>query len=339
MCSETSRWSRASPGSRPRRAPCGPDARPAGGAVPRPHLVGLLSVLTRAASTITVVAIFALGALLVKRGELTVGEIVGFVAFADLLICKLDQLSRLRSRTVQPEAGDRTPISSSSTRRAWLPTSPAQRSLPNVAGSVRYEDVSFRLSRAAIWCPPISISRRRPADRGTGRPHRSGKTTTLALLQRLREPDRRPHPRRRARHSRRHAHFAAPAPWRSCSRTPACSTAASPRTCASAGRTRPTPKSSGPPSSPRRMTSSPQARRLWLRHRRARRIAVGRRAPAPRHRPRHPQGCPDPHPRRGHQRPRRRDRGAHQAGARPAAARAAPPSSSPTGSRRSPMPT
>ena len=37
-------------------------------------------VLTRAASTITMVAIFALGALLVQRGELTVGQVVSFVA-------------------------------------------------------------------------------------------------------------------------------------------------------------------------------------------------------------------------------------------------------------------
>jgi ATP-binding cassette subfamily B protein len=44
---------------------------------------GLLTVLTRAAATITMVAIFAVGALLAQRGEITVGEIVAFVAFAN----------------------------------------------------------------------------------------------------------------------------------------------------------------------------------------------------------------------------------------------------------------
>src|SRR5262245_15875297 len=62
---------------------------------------GLLTVLTRAAATITMVAIFAVGALLVQRGEITVGEIVAFVAFANLLIAKLDLLSGFAVRIFQ----------------------------------------------------------------------------------------------------------------------------------------------------------------------------------------------------------------------------------------------
>src|SRR5690606_26678121 len=54
---------------------------------------GLLTVLQRAAATIAMVAVFAMGALLAGRGELTVGEIVSFVGFANLLIAKLDQIS------------------------------------------------------------------------------------------------------------------------------------------------------------------------------------------------------------------------------------------------------
>src|SRR5690606_29730298 len=54
---------------------------------------GLLAVLQRAAATITMVAVFAAGAVLVGRGELSVGEIVSFVGFANLLIAKLDQIS------------------------------------------------------------------------------------------------------------------------------------------------------------------------------------------------------------------------------------------------------
>ena len=62
---------------------------------------GLLTVLTRAAATVTMVAIFAVGALLVQRGEITVGEIVAFVAFANLLITKLDLLSGFAVRVFQ----------------------------------------------------------------------------------------------------------------------------------------------------------------------------------------------------------------------------------------------
>ena len=43
---------------------------------------GLLTVFTRAASTITMVLIFTTGAVLASRGEITVGTIVSFVGFA-----------------------------------------------------------------------------------------------------------------------------------------------------------------------------------------------------------------------------------------------------------------
>ena len=57
---------------------------------------GLLTVLTRTAATITVVAIYAVGAVLVERKQITVGEIVAFVGFAGLLIGKLDSAVGLR---------------------------------------------------------------------------------------------------------------------------------------------------------------------------------------------------------------------------------------------------
>ena len=53
----------------------------------------MLTVLTRTAATITMVAVFAIGAILAQRGEVTVGQIVAFVGFANLLISKLDLLS------------------------------------------------------------------------------------------------------------------------------------------------------------------------------------------------------------------------------------------------------
>ena len=62
---------------------------------------GLLTVLTRTAATITVVAIYAVGAVLVARKQITVGEIVAFVGFAGLLIGKLDLLSGFAVRIFQ----------------------------------------------------------------------------------------------------------------------------------------------------------------------------------------------------------------------------------------------
>lgn len=52
----------------------------------------LVSVITKASTTITVLAIFAAGISLHRQGDTTVGEIVTFVAFATMLIQKLEQV-------------------------------------------------------------------------------------------------------------------------------------------------------------------------------------------------------------------------------------------------------
>ncbi|MEL7088266.1 MAG: ABC transporter transmembrane domain-containing protein, partial [Planctomycetota bacterium] len=50
---------------------------------------GVLTVLQRAAATIAMISIFAVGAVLAASGELSVGAIVSFVGFANLLITRL----------------------------------------------------------------------------------------------------------------------------------------------------------------------------------------------------------------------------------------------------------
>ena len=79
---------------------------------------GVLAVLQRSAATLTMVAVLALGTILAERGELSVGEIVSFTAFASLLIGKLDQLSGFVVRTQDNLA----PVASllDCSRRAWL---------------------------------------------------------------------------------------------------------------------------------------------------------------------------------------------------------------------------
>ena len=62
------------------------------------NLWAAVSVLTRAASTITVITIFMLGTWLTLRGMATVGEIVSFMGFATLLIGRLDQAMGFFSR-------------------------------------------------------------------------------------------------------------------------------------------------------------------------------------------------------------------------------------------------
>src|SRR5690606_34647743 len=53
----------------------------------------LASALHRLSSTISMMVVLMIGALLVSRGELRIGDIIAFTGFASLLIARLDQIS------------------------------------------------------------------------------------------------------------------------------------------------------------------------------------------------------------------------------------------------------
>jgi ATP-binding cassette subfamily B protein len=149
---------------------------------------GLLTVLTRAAATITVVAIFAAGALLAARGAISVGEIVAFVAFANLLIAKLDLLSGFVVRAFQYAPTLRSFFELLDASVA-VHEKPDARPLGNVAGNVRYEDVTFRFPDSELGVLGMSFEAKAGETVALVGPTGAGKTTALALLQRLRSPD------------------------------------------------------------------------------------------------------------------------------------------------------
>ena len=64
----------------------------------------LVTVITRASTTITVLAIFTVGIVLHEQGLTTVGEIVMFVSFATMLIQKLEQVVELHQQRVHGSA-------------------------------------------------------------------------------------------------------------------------------------------------------------------------------------------------------------------------------------------
>lgn len=145
-----------------------------------------LTILSRAAATITMVAVFALGSVLARYGEVSVGEIVSFVGFATLLINKLDQLSGFVSRIFMQspilrlffDLIDQVEGQGSRAGTALM---------ERPRGKVRYEDVTLQFDRSGVFGlsfdvePGITVAVVGP----TG----AGKTTALALLQRLRDPD------------------------------------------------------------------------------------------------------------------------------------------------------
>lgn len=149
---------------------------------------GLLTVLTRAASTITMVAVFAVGAWLSGRGEVTVGEIVSFVAFAGLLIGKLDQLSGFVARMFMQAPTLQSFFDLLDTTAA-ITERPDAKPIQNVQGHVRYEDVMFRYGEGQQGVFDLNFEAKPGQTIALVGPTGSGKTTTLALLQRLRDPE------------------------------------------------------------------------------------------------------------------------------------------------------
>jgi ATP-binding cassette subfamily B protein len=148
---------------------------------------GVLTVLQRSAATLTMVSVFAFGAVLVQRGELTIGEIVAFSAFGSLMIGKLDQVSSFFVRT-----NERLPqVRSFFELLDEVPSvvdGPNAKALPSVQGRIEYDQVSFCYGQSGHGVFDLSFSVEPGQTVALVGPTGSGKSTTLALLQRLRTP-------------------------------------------------------------------------------------------------------------------------------------------------------
>jgi ATP-binding cassette subfamily B protein len=148
---------------------------------------GLLTVITRVAATITMVCVLGVGSFLVSRGELSVGSVVAFVGFSNLLITKLDQMSSFVSRAVA-QAPALTNFFELLDQEVLTQESPHAIALHDVRGEVRFDQVDFTYSdkKNGVYGLNFHV--------GAGKtvalvgPSGSGKSTTLTLLQRLFDP-------------------------------------------------------------------------------------------------------------------------------------------------------
>ncbi len=147
----------------------------------------LVSVLTRAASTLTVIAIFVLGTVLYMRGLTSVGEIVSFMGFATLLIGKLEGAVSFVSRLVLQVPALQELFQVLDTR-STVPEKPDAIDLPRAQGAVTFERVVFAypggpriLDDVSFEVPP---GRTVALVGQTG----AGKSTAMALLQRMWDP-------------------------------------------------------------------------------------------------------------------------------------------------------
>jgi ATP-binding cassette, subfamily B, beta-glucan exporter len=146
-----------------------------------------LSVGTRAASTLTVVAIFLLGVSLNGKGEVTVGNIVTFSGFAMTLIGRLEQFAGFISALFFqiPALREFFAVLDTPSAPVESPDTPA---MPRVTGEVVFENVSFAYGKAHPALHDLSFRVPAGATVALVGPTGAGKTTALSLLYRAYDP-------------------------------------------------------------------------------------------------------------------------------------------------------
>jgi ATP-binding cassette subfamily B protein len=146
------------------------------------------SVANRAASTLTVIGLFALGVQLHARGEISVGAIVSFVGFALMMIGRMEQLAGFISDLFfqTPALANFFAILDTRTTLGELPGAPELR---NVRGAVAFEHVSFGYDPTHPVLADVSFEVPAGSTIALVGPTGAGKTTALSLLYRAYDPD------------------------------------------------------------------------------------------------------------------------------------------------------
>jgi ATP-binding cassette subfamily B protein len=151
------------------------------------NLWALMTVLSRMASTITIIAIFVLGSWLHLHGQTTVGEIVSFMGFATMLIGRLEAAMGFVSRMFfqMHSLGEFFQV---------LDTESAVREKPNardigtLKGTVVFDHVTLSYDDKRPAVTDLSFEIEAGKTVALVGPTGSGKSSTMALLSRLWDP-------------------------------------------------------------------------------------------------------------------------------------------------------
>ncbi|MBN9050522.1 MAG: glucan ABC transporter ATP-binding protein/ permease [Rhizobiales bacterium] len=147
----------------------------------------LVGTLTRASTTLTMLAILLLGLWLFARGQTTIGEIVMFMSFAGMLIQRLEQMAGFVNRIFMD--GPRlTEFFAVLDATSGVVERKGAMALDHVRGDVAFEHVTFGYDGAKPAVEDLSFTAK-PGDTialvgGTG----AGKSTALAILHRVYDP-------------------------------------------------------------------------------------------------------------------------------------------------------
>ncbi len=147
----------------------------------------LVVVLSRASATLTVLAVFLLGAWLHFQGLVSIGEIVTFINFATMLIARLEQAVGFVNYLFQQSAKLREFFAILDTHPA-IADRPGALDAGRLKGEVVFEDVSYSYDGKRMAVQNVSFAAK-PGETvalvgATG----SGKSTTLGLLHRAFDP-------------------------------------------------------------------------------------------------------------------------------------------------------
>jgi glucan exporter ATP-binding protein len=146
-----------------------------------------VSVMTRAASTIAVLAIVVLGTMLHLRGQASVADIVSFMGLATMLITRLDGSVSFISRLFFEIPNIQAFFDVLNTKSS-VPESPSAAPLAASAGEVAFEDVSFAYPGGPPILSDVSFMARPGTSVALVGHTGAGKSTAMALLQRLWDP-------------------------------------------------------------------------------------------------------------------------------------------------------
>ncbi|MFO0995863.1 MAG: glucan ABC transporter ATP-binding protein/ permease [Alphaproteobacteria bacterium] len=147
----------------------------------------IVTVMTRASSTLTVIAIFLLGTWLYLKGKVTVGAIVTFMGFATLLIGRLEQALSFVGRLFFQMPGLAEFFGVLDARPSVV-EKPDAVELGRVMGTVEFSHVSLSYDGKRPAVTDLTFTAPAGSMIALVGPTGAGKSTAMALLHRLWDP-------------------------------------------------------------------------------------------------------------------------------------------------------